>query len=202
MKSWRVLLTMALLSVGAGSCGSATDKVSAPPAAATTAAASGSAPTDFAKADADKDNDFSAYDDKHHRELVDFGHAASAAERHTITTLIKRYYTAAAAGDGAAACSMLYRSFARAVPEDYGTSPPGPSYIQAKTCSGALTKLFAHFHGQIAAEFPILKVTHVRLRERNGLVLLSFQKLPERQISVIREGHTWRLDALLDSELP
>ena len=45
-------------------------------------------------------------------------------------------------------------------------------------------------------------VTHILLKGRQGQVQLSFGPLPERKIPVSREGHSWRIAALLDSELP
>ncbi len=210
-KRSRALVVLMLLPLCVGACGTNTSTNSvhhssshSADTSSTLAAASSIAPAPLeAKADADKDNDITApYDDKRHPDVFGFGQAASPADRQAVTALIERYYAAAAAEDGAKACSMIYVTLAEAVPEDYGTSPPGPAYMQGKTCPAILTLLFKHFHAQLAAGLPLLKVTRVRLEHRHGLAVLSFGKMPERQIAVRRERHTWKLEALLDSELP
>jgi len=156
------------------------------------------------KADADKDNDTVAIapDEKNNDSVFNFGHAASPADQHAITALIKRYYAAATAENGAKACSMLYSTIEESVPEDYGISPPAPAYMRGTTCRAVLALLFKHYHPQIALEYPKLEVVRVRLIERQGIAVLHFGSLPERQISVGREGHTWKLKALLDGEIP
>lgn len=158
--------------------------------------------TDYAKVDADKDNDGGGpIDEKNNTRDTHFGRAASVSDKRKVTALVKRYYATALAGDGAKACSMLYSTLAEAVPEDYGEFS-GPSYMRgSKSCEEGMTLLFAHFHGQLAAEVPKLVVTHVRLIEHHGFALLSFGSLPEREIVIDREGHTWKVDGLIDSEL-
>lgn len=213
MKSLPVLLAMALLSVGVSACGSgkntnsgshATSGVAATGSTTATTASGAISTQDYTKADGDKDNDNIAapYDDTNNNEILDYARAASPADKQAVAALIKRYYTAAAAGDGAKACSMLYVTLAEAVPEDYGKSPPGQPYMQGNTCPAVMTLLFKHLHNQLTVELPLLKVTRVRLDQHHGLAVLSFGKMPERQISVHRERHTWKIEALLDSELP
>lgn len=207
MKPLLALLATTLLGVGVCACGdTSTDTKSVSHVSSSTATKSASsippAPADT-KVDGDKDNDIGApYDDTNNNAVLDVGHAASASERRAIVALIKRYYTAALAENGAEACGMIYSTLAEAVPEDYGLSPPGPPYMQGTTCRAVLTLLFKHFHNQLVVELPKLKVAGVRLTEHRGVAVLSFGALPERKIQVAREGHVWRVAALLDSELP
>jgi hypothetical protein len=213
MKSLLGLLAVCLLGIGVTACGetsksigSASQSTSSTAATNTTPSTTPSntapAPADT-KVDGDKDNDISAPDDDtKNNSVLDFGHAASASEKQTITALVKRYYAAALAGDGAKACAMLYSTLAEAVPEDYGQSPPGQPYMRGTTCPAVMALLFKHFHKQLAVEVPVLKVSRVRLDEHHGLAVLTFGNLPERDISVAREGHVWKIEALLDSELP
>jgi hypothetical protein len=155
------------------------------------------------KADADKDNDIGASDDDTNNDsTLNFGHAADTADTQAITFLIKRYYAAAYAENGARACKMIYSTLEEAVPEDYGQSPPGQPYMRGTTCAAVLTLLFKHDHPQLTIEFPKLKISRVRLMEHHGIAILHFGALPERQISVGREGHIWKVDGLLDSEVP
>lgn len=151
--------------------------------------------------DGDSDNNSKSYYDSDDKGLLEYGHAASAAEKQAITGLIKRYYVAAAAEEGAKACSMLYSTYAEAVPEDYGTSPPGPSWARGSTCAAVLTHVFNHEHTEIAAKLPKLKIARIRVEEHRGLVVLSFHKIPASEIRVLREGHTWRVEALVDNPL-
>jgi hypothetical protein len=156
-----------------------------------------------AKADADHDNDIGAADDDtNNNSVLDYGHAADASDARTITSLIKRYYAAALAEDGAKACSMLYSTLEESVPEDYGQSPPSQPYLRGTTCAAVLRLLFKHNHPQLAVEYPKLDVARVRLMEHHAIVILHFGAMPERQISVAREGHTWKIEMLLDSEVP
>jgi hypothetical protein len=207
------LLAIALLSVGASACGNASKGTGSTSAASATAT-TGSSPTKtasstastplYTKADADKDNDTGApYDDTSNSTALDYGHAASAADKQAVTELVKRYYAGALEGNGAKACAMIVSSLSKAVVEDYGHGSAGPPYLQSgKTCPAVMTLLFKHSHAQLSLELPKLKVSRVRLVGTHGLAIMSFGTMPEREISVLREGSAWKVQALLDSELP
>jgi hypothetical protein len=206
------LFAIAAIAAGVCACGGASTGTqsashassSAAPSSSTaaTGASNNTSTTDYTKADSDKDNDIGApHDDTNNNSELDFGHAANAADKRTVTALVKRYYATALAGDGAKACSMIYSTLAEAVPEDYG-QPPGPLYMRgAKTCPAAMALLFKHFHTLLTLEVPKLEVTRVRLIEHHGYALLSFGELPEREILVAREGRVWTMNGLFDSEL-
>jgi hypothetical protein len=158
----------------------------------------------YTQVDADKDNDIGApADDRNNNSVLHFGAAASATDTREVTALLKSYYAAALADDGAKACSMVYLTLANSVAEDQGKGSPGAPYLkEGTTCPSVLKLLFQHFHKELSVEVPQLKVKRVRLRHGQGLAVLSFGKLPERQISVGRERHAWKLLTLVDSELP
>jgi hypothetical protein len=210
MKSLPVLLAITLLGTGTGTgaCGSGKRRSSATRPSTTTATATTTASTtalqDYTKVDSDKDNDIGlAASDDANASILNYAHAASAADRRAITALVERYYAVAAAGDGAKACSMLYITLAEAVVEDYGHRSAGPSYLsQGTTCPAVMALLFKHLHSQLVAELPLLKVRRVRLDKRHGFAILSFGRLPERKISIREQRHTWKIDAPLDDELP
>lgn len=211
MRPLLALLTVTLLSVGACACGGtskdagSTSHSSTSSAASATPTTSASAPTpDYRKADSDKDNDVGAPgDDKNNNSVLKLGRAASAADAQAATALVRRYYAAATAREGAKACSMIFSSLANAVSEDYGHGSAGPSYLSAgRTCPAVMGLLFKHFHSQLTVERPKLKVTHVRLEGQHGVVVLSFGTQPERQFTIRREGHAWKLGGLIDGELP
>jgi hypothetical protein len=197
-------LTAVLLSVCVTACGGSSKETGSISHASSEAAAPYPTSTpDFTKADADKDNDIgAAADDSNNNRVFDYASPANPTDKRAITGLVKRYYAAAGAEDGTRACSMLYSTFAESVPEDYGRSA-GPPYLRGgKTCAAVMVLLFKHLHHQLSVEIPKLKVTHVRLQQHHGLAALSFGALPERQILVGREGHNWKIEMLLDSELP
>jgi hypothetical protein len=215
MRKLPIALAAGLLGVGVAACGGTG---SGPASSAHSSVASATVHTETVstvptyapparvktEVDADKDNDgggLSGDEKNNTRTLDEFGRLANASDTRAIAALIKRYYTAALAEDGAKGCSMLYSTIEESVPEDYGTSPPSQPYLRGATCRAVLTLLFKHYHPQIALEYPKLEVVAVHLRERQGVAVLRFGKLPERELPVGREGHTWKLKALIDGEL-
>lgn len=209
MKPLLALLTSVLLSAGAYACGGAATGThtashvsTSAPAKDPTSTTSSESPLANTTADGDRDNDVGAPDDDtRNTSALDFGHAADASEQRMITALVKRYYAAALAQNGAKGCSMIYSTLAETIPEDYSQTPGVPYMRGAKTCAAAMTLFFKHYHPLLVLEVPKLDVRRVRLEEHHGLALLSFGALPERSISVKREGRTWKVSALLDVEL-
>jgi hypothetical protein len=151
--------------------------------------------------DNDSDNSSGSYFDSDDNSVREFGHAANAADAHAITALVKRYYAAGAAEQGARACSMLALPIARSVPEVLGR-PPGPPYLRGSTCAAVMTKVFEKNHRQVSAYAARLEVNGVRLADGLGLVILDFKTLPGREVEISRENGAWRIEALLDRELP
>lgn len=151
--------------------------------------------------DADFDNDTiknKGYHDSDDSTARSFGRAASAADRRTIAALVKRYYAAAAASDGAKACPLIYSTLEQAIPEDYG-QPPGPVYSRGKTCAVVMSEYFAHFHRQLAGAFA---VTGVRVEGRQARVLLGSKTVPASFVTLRRERGTWKINELLGQPLP
>jgi hypothetical protein len=164
--------------------------------------ASNQTPGDSSKDnDADFDNDTiknKGYYDGDDGAIRGFGHAAIAAERRAIAALVKRYYAAAAASDGAKACPLINSALEEAIPEDYG-QPPGPAYARGKTCAVVMSKLFEHAHSQLAGAF---EVTGVRVEGREARALLGSRAVPASFVSVKRERGAWKIGALLGEPLP
>lgn len=150
----------------------------------------------------DEDNDANPsadYYDSDDRPTRSYGHSVGPAERHAIATLVRRYYAAAAAGDGATACGLTYYLLAESIPEDYGR-PPGPLYLRgASTCAAVLSLVFKHFRAQLATP-PA--VTDVRVSDRRAAALLGWTSLPAGSIELRREGRVWKIDQLLAAPLP
>ena len=205
LKLLLVLCCTVLLGGGANACGSSSKDAASSTAhttAGNTTALENAAPPPPSDRDEDSDSNSKGRYDSDDTSVLSFGHAASPLEKTQITALVQRYYTAAAAQNGAEACSLLYSTYAEATPEDYGTHPPGPAYAHGTTCPQVLTAIFKHFHAQITAKLPKLKVIHVRTRAHQGIVVLSFGTMPETEMHVLREGHTWKMLALIDTKLP
>ncbi len=153
----------------------------------------------------DRDNDSDSAGKSHYdsddRSVRAFGHAVDGAQLTRVATLVKRYFAVASQGDGATACSMIVPSIARSVAEDLGRTG-GPRYARGSSCATVLSKVFEHYHRQIAAEAAQLEVTGVRLDGEAGIAILGFTSLSARQLRLEREGRIWRISALLDAELP
>lgn len=151
------LLAIGLLGVCVTACGSSSQPTAPAPKNSPTNTTALTTPTDAppapvkTRSDSDRDNDIGAPGDDTNNSVLHFGHAANATDTQAITTLIKRYYTAALAENGAKACSMMYSTLAESVPEDYGQSPPGEPYMRGTTCPAVLKLLFKHEHLQLKA---------------------------------------------------
>jgi hypothetical protein len=153
--------------------------------------------------DGDFDNSSNSYYDSDDDPIRHFGHAASAADARTIAELVKRYYAAAAAEDGAVACSMILSSVAKSLPGNLGIAqPPGPPAYPGKTCGLVLSKVFKLNHLHLAAYHAHIEVTGVRVEHDRALAVLGFKTLPGRDITLEREHGGWRLDRWFDIELP
>jgi hypothetical protein len=181
MRVLLVLLTVVALGLGAAACGS-------------TGGATGSASPHAGKRDRDNDGDNND-DDAH---ILNYGHAPSAVERAELTSLVRSYYAAAAAENGAKACWMLYPLISETLAEDYGHSPA----LRGTTCAAVLAKLLKRRHQLLVAQSDTLKVYAVRVKGERALALLTFAVLAEmRQMLERRVGGTWKIAALSDNIL-
>jgi hypothetical protein len=125
-----------------------------------------------------------------------YGKEAEGADRQAIISLVTRYYAAAAADDGATACTLLYSTLEKAIPEDYGR-PPGPPSTRGKTCPVVLRKFFKHPPRQPVSGLASTKVTGVRIRGSHAFVQLTSKTVPTSEISVQREGTKWKIETLI-----
>jgi hypothetical protein len=185
MKSLLALLTAALACIVMPTCGdTASSRISA-----------GS----YLKSDGDRDND----DRSSPIETVEksdtlipwtYGKEAGRADKRAITAFVKRYYAAAAAGDGARACSLLYSTLAAGLGE--GQDQPLPS----RTCAAVVSLLFEQQRQRLAADdVATMTVVDVRIEGDDGIATLGFRTMPVGQFRVKRERGAWKVDALLDT---
>jgi hypothetical protein len=133
--------------------------------------------------------------------ITEYGQEASPADKQAITALVNRYYAAAAADDGAMACSLIYSPLSESVAEDYGQAP-APASLAGKTCQAVMSKLFRQVPGQPPAVLATTVVTGVRVKGRKAYALLHSKTMPEGYVSVQRELGTWKLGTLIGGALP
>ncbi len=154
----------------------------------------------------DNDNDGDGYDDSDDYQVLGYGHAADPILQRTVTRIVTRYLTAAAAKNGSTACSLLDARINKgsrlldAIPLPYTPGPNSP--MRGKSCAKVMSQLFGEDHKQLGSEISSLEVTGLRVSGLHGLALLRFTTTGERDIDVVREGGAWKIDALLDSQLP
>lgn len=140
--------------------------------------------------------------------LTEYGHQASAVERQKIASLLERYYEAAAAEDGAKACSLLYSRLARdpwltkTVPEDRFSYPVRVRVFPGERCPQVTSALFKRRHRGLLQKALTLQVTAVRVSGSHGVAVLGFKTAPEHWMPVVREDGVWKTQALLALLLP
>lgn len=183
MRPLLALLTGALLGVGVCACGSGGGASPAIHAAATQPSAK-----------PDRDNDGDNNDDDGN--VLSFGHAAVGSERQALITLVKRYYAAAVAEDGAAVCSLLAPFIAESVAEKIGHSPA----LRGTTCAVVMSKLLKLQHRALVGKSATLKQASVRILGNRALTAVSFSApiVEVRQLAERRIAGGWRLLFLLD----
>ena len=171
------LLVGALLALGAGACGGGTHSQSA--------ALAGETGT-HSTTTSDLSGEGTA--------IAGYGRAVDAANAEAIATLVRRYYAAAAAENGALACSLTYYIEVETLPERYG-GPPGPRWLSgASTCPALLSRVFKHFHSQLVGPVNVMAV---RVKKGVAEALVSFPGLPDGVVKARREGGLWKVDGLL-----
>ncbi len=144
----------------------------------------------------DRDNDGDHNDDD--EGILDYGHAANATDRRDSVNLVTRYFAAAAAENGAAACSLLIPFIAESVPEDDGHT----AALSGRTCAVVMSKLFKLHHALLLTKHETLQVPSVRVEGDKALAILEFPTIPEvREIAERRAGGAWRILDLLDGIL-
>lgn len=205
------LLAVALLSATMVACGgttkvansssSSSTRLGIPGATATAVTSSAIPPGGFLKDDGDKDSDDGAYPGHPEQDdqsfLAGYGHRVPPTLASTIAALVKRYYAASLAGDGASACELLDAGLATAL-----AAQQGPAAHGAAACAASLSPLLVQQHQHLLAEEPAtMVVTGVYAKDNVGVVVLGFRNAPESIIVLAREGHAWKVDALFDSPL-
>lgn len=151
------------------------------------------------------ENDNEVHVDRDDRMTIMLGGSeADAADRRSIEALVKRYFAAAATGNGRAACATFLAFEARKIPA-YVRDGTVPAYVRgAKSCAAAMTRVFRRFRHQLST--PVT-VTDVRVRaDGAGLAVLGSTTMPAGYLSLHRQRGAWWIQvptrgiSLLDNE--
>jgi hypothetical protein len=127
-----------------------------------------------------------------------FGHAAGPAEARAIIAVVKRYYVAAAARDGAEGCRLLYSLLAETLVDEYGHV----ASVSGSTCAAVLTKLFDNNHREAVRNLAKFHPFSIRAGSEHGLALYRIEPTTIRRMIVRREHGLWKIDALLNVAMP
>jgi len=119
----------------------------------------------------------------------------SRTEARAIATLVKRYYIASAAEEGASACALLSVEISKGLESNRSQA----GHI---SCAVAISPLLAQQHQLLTLENPAtMAVAGIHLRGNLALVALRFKRSFESTILTVREAGTWKIDALLGSDM-
>jgi hypothetical protein len=205
-------LAAALLGVSVSACGAnrGTHPIypvsprTGPTHYATTSPANATSVDDYLKNDGDKDFDDVQHDRGNPENdasilFEPFDGRANPTDTRAVRTLVKSYYAASAAVNGAKACSLLDANLAIGVGADQARS--GGS--AGNRCAVSMSLLLEQQHKQLIAEnVATMTVTSVHVKGNLGVAALGFRRMPESEILVEREGHTWKIDALFGGDMP
>lgn len=117
----------------------------------------------------------------------------------SISALVRRYYAAAAAGNGVAVCAMLYPSFAEGLAN--GRSLKTQSGKRA--CAAATKQQLSSQHRQLVADdAATMVVTEVHLNGDLALASLTFKSMPRSTLLLQRDQGHWTVGALVGNNFP
>jgi hypothetical protein len=133
--------------------------------------------------------------------ITTFGHPAGPADVRAITSLVTRYYAAIAKADGATACKLLFFVIVESAAETYGQTEFDATAGRRKSCGPVMSKVFKGSHRQLVVENRALKVIAIRVLRKRAWVLLRFGPQSVRRMVVYREGSSWKVGELLDTQL-
>jgi hypothetical protein len=143
-------------------------------------------------ADRDGDTDHNDDDDVN----LDYGHAPSRAERTEMVSLVRNYYSAAVAENGAKACALLAPFLAESVAEEYGHTVG----VSGRTCATVVSKIFKLRHAELVVKNATLKLPDMRAEGDKGIAILEFPAIAEvRKVNERRVNGKWRMLNVLDT---
>lgn len=136
------------------------------------------------------------FPDSDDREAFAFGHSPGSASS-AINAVVKRYFAAAAAEDGASGCRLLIPSLASTVP-DANVGANGAVRGRRSTCAAALQSVFTHYHGELEGT---VQVASIRVKEATAQVIVTSRTLRAGEIFLTRQSGSWWIEELLSRPL-
>jgi hypothetical protein len=127
------------------------------------------------------------------------GYKTNPADAQSVRIMVKRYYAAAAANDGARACSLFQKTFATSIPEDYG-QPPGPAYLRGRTCAVVMSKFFRHL-ASVKRCLSGVRVMEVRMVGTEAAALLRIPTIGDSELLLRRDGDSWKVSKMFGYRL-
>ena len=212
MRPWTALLAAVLLAAALAACGEGTKTTASTPAGSgqppqvdATVGPTG-APHTVTRGYVWEDGDHDDDDEERNRHMENddqslfetYGSSATPGNTRAIGALVRAYLTAVAASNGTAGCGLLDATLARSFVE-YGAQAGGAKH---KNCAEALSLLFGQQRPRLTpGSVATMTVINVYVKGRIGLAELGFRTTPEQQLTVEREGGTWKIGELLGSDL-
>jgi ketosteroid isomerase-like protein len=127
------------------------------------------------------------------------GAEAGRSERLAIVSLVKRYYAAAAASDGAHACMMLSADIVAGLSEDPQSSS---SPTRQRACTAALSRVYKMQHRLLAEDdVSTMVIVDVRINRDVATAIVGFRTMPVGSVRLLRKKGTWKIDAILDDRM-
>ena len=136
------------------------------------------------------------FPDSDDRPVFEFGKPARAATRGEIAAVVKRYYAAGAAGDGAGACEVFMPFLANGAAQEY--TLPGQSH-HFPTCAALMSAMFAQSRQELSAPVTVVSV---RVRGHEARAIVASRTLRASQLELMRHAGSWRMLALSGVVLP
>jgi hypothetical protein len=137
------------------------------------------------------------FPDSDDRSVFAWGRPVPGATRAAIEGVLKRYYYAAARGDGAAACQLFTPLLAHGAASEY--TLPGQSHY-FPTCAALMSAMFAQSRQELSAPISVIAVRGHRGGQARAIV--ASRTLRASWVFLQREGSSWRLPALSGVVLP
>jgi hypothetical protein len=128
-----------------------------------------------------------------------FGYPATPQDVRDATALIRRYYAAAAADDGAMACSLTNRAVVKEIAQPEVRIKGGRT-MPRLSCAEALARNFRPIVKELVYKRDALAVVRVRVLDNTGLAILHFGATI-RDITLYREHGRWKIQSMLDTAL-
>ena len=192
MRPVYIPLIVLLLGAGVLGCGASASQNASSASAQSTAAVQRKSQQYRPTKDGDGDYDNGTDD-------LGFGYPATPRDVRDATALIRRYYAAVAADDGAIACSLTNSAVVKEIAQPE-VRIKGGRILPRLSCPEALARNFRPIVKELAYKRDALVVLRVRVLDNTGLAILRFGTTV-RDITLYREHGHWKIQSMLDTSL-